>query len=106
MTFEGLLIHNIYKRTPSSSQNDLGEWTYSWTAGSTAIECRVNPISNEERLMMAGQFDDVKYKVYMDADETLSRGDQVTYSTEIYEVNEVLTDSSSHNKTAFLKLIT
>ena len=106
MTFESLLVHSIYKSSHTSSQNSFGEWTHTYTDGTSAISCRVNPIINEKRLDNTGFFDDVKYKVYMDADESLVRGDRVTYSSEEYRVKDVRTDSSSHNKTAFLSLIT
>ncbi len=106
MTFESLLIHSIYKSTQTSSQNDLGEWLYTYTTGTTAISCRVNPLSNAERLDPSGWFSDVRYNIYMDESESISAGDRITYSSEEYDVKDCVTDSSSHNKKASVRLIT
>ena len=106
ISFADLLVHNIYKQTSTSSQNDIGEWTHTWTTGTSAIECRVNPITGKDDILLTGRYDDVQYKVYMRASESVYRGDQVSYSSEIYEVKDVRIDSSTHNKTAYLKLIT
>jgi len=107
MTFEDLISsHTIYKSTHTSSQNDFGEMEHTYTDGTTPISCRINPLSNAERIDTTGIFDNVRYKAYMAADEDISRGDRVTYSSELYRVREVMIDSSSHHKTAFLELLT
>lgn len=106
MTFDSLLVHSIYLSTLSTTTNDFGETLETYTDGTTAISCRVNPLSNAERTDNTGFFDDVRYKVYMDDAEAVVRGDRITYSSEVYRVKEVLTDSSTHHKTVYIALIT
>jgi len=106
MTFESLLVHSIYLHVLSTTTNDFGETLETYTVGTSAISCRVNPLSNSERLDNTGLFDDVRYKVYMDDAESVVRGDRITYSSEVYKVREVQTDSSTHHKTAYIALIT
>jgi len=104
MTFDSLMIHNITKHSVVSSQNMLGEWTHTYTAGSTSIPCRINPLTAAEMTQLAGIYDDVKHKCYMKSSSTVTRGDRITYNDETYKVREVVIDSSSHHKTAYLVL--
>ena len=106
MTFESLLVDSIYLSTLTTTTNDFGETLETYTDGTTAIACRVNPITNAERLDPSGFFDNVQYKVYMDYAELVVKGDHVTYDSEEYKVKNAITDSSASNKTAFLELLT
>jgi len=103
MSFTGLLIHKIYKQYAYSSQNDFGEWAYSYsTQTSTGITCRVSPLQGMEQIDTTGKFDGVKYKCFMDDAETINTGDRVVYGSDIYRVKEMSIDSNSHHKTALL----
>jgi len=102
MTFESLLVHSIYKRTLTSSQNMLGEWIYTYADGSIAVSCRINPISNRERIDAGGRWDDVRYICYMDYSESINTGDHVTYGGNDYRMKEVVIDSSSHNRKGYM----
>ena len=101
MTFTGLLIHTVTSQTATSSQNTLGEWTYSYANGSS-ITCRCSPISAEQRTELSGYYDDVKYHCFMDDSESVSRGDKLIYNSNTYRVKEVILDSNSHHKTCLL----
>lgn len=109
MSFDGLLIHKIYKNVPYSSQNDFGEWAYSYsTQTSTGITCRVSPysitqLSDKESIITIGKYDNVKYKCFMDHSENINTGDRVVYSSDIYRVKETMIDSNTHHKTVLLE---
>ena len=105
MTYDSLMIHNIYLQSSTSSQNSFGEWINTYTTASTAEECRVNPVSAEELIKLPGAYDDVKYKVYCKSGSTIDRGMKAVYESNTYKVREVLIDSSHHHKKAYLALI-
>jgi len=105
MTFTSLLIHSVTPKTKASSQNALGEWSYTYTDG-TDITCRCSPVTAEQRMNLSGWYDDVKYNCFMDDSESVSRGDIIEYNSENYKVKELILDSSSHHKTALLVLKT
>jgi hypothetical protein len=103
MSFDGLLVHKIYKNTPYSSQNDFGEYSYSYsTQTATGITCRVSPLQGMETIDTTGKYDNVRYKCFMDDSETINTGDRVVYGSDIYRVKELTKDSNSHHKTALL----
>jgi len=106
MTFESLLNNNIYLRSKVSSQNDLGEWTYTYTTTTNPIKCRIRPIRARETLERPGLYDNVSLICYCLSSANISRGDQISYNNEFYKVREVLDDSSYHHKKALLELIT
>ena len=105
ITFESLLIHSITPQTKASSQNALGEWSYTYTDG-TDITCRCSPLTAAQTMNISGWYDDVKYNCFMDDSESVARGDRVEYGSDTYRVKEVILDSSSHHKTALLVLVT
>jgi len=106
MTFDNLLNNSIYLRTRASSQNQLGEWDYTYTDSTTATTCRVMPLTASERIDKTGLFDNVRYKCFCASSSTIHKDGQLTYRGEAYRVKEVLIDSSFHHKTALLQLIT
>jgi len=105
MTYDSLMIHDLYLQTTSSSQNAYGEWEKSYTTATTAIKCRVNPISAEDIRALPGVYDDVKYKVYCKSGAAITRDSRAQYNSITYRVKEVLDDSSHHNKKALLVLL-
>lgn len=103
MSFEGLLIHTIYKQEAYSSQNNFGEYAYSFsTQTSNGITCRVSPLLGMEIIDTTGKFDNVKYKCFMDDSEDIETGDRIVYGSDIYRIKELTTNSTSHHKTALL----
>jgi len=102
MTYESLLVHEIYKQTAYSSQNQLGEWEFSYSSSSTPISCRLVPLTASERIESAGKYDDVTYKCFVKYSTSISPGDRVTYNSEDYRVKEVIADSESHHKRLYL----
>jgi len=103
MTYESLLNNSITTRTRSSSQNEIGEWTYSYTDDSDSIICRMMPITARERIENTGLYDDVSYKCFCLSSASIDRDSQVKYNNNYYRVKEVVMDSSFHHKTALLK---
>jgi len=106
MSYESLMNNGFITRTKYSSQNVLGEWTYTYSSASTSTKCRMNPLSASERLDRTGLYDDVRYKCYCLSSASINRGDQVIYDNKNYKVKEVIQDSSFHHKKALLKEIT
>lgn len=106
MSFESLLNNSIYLRTRYSSQNILGEWSYTYSSSSTPTKCRIMPITASERIDTTGLFDNVKYKCFCLSSSSISRDSQIEYRSEYYRVKEVLMDSNFHHKTGLLQLIT
>ena len=106
MSFEGLLNNSIYLRTRYSSQNILGEWSYSYSSSSTPTKCRVMPLTASERIDTTGLFDNVRYKCFCLSSSSINRDQQIVYRNELYRVKEVIIDSSFHHKTGLLQLIT
>jgi len=105
MTYEGLLNDSIRFQTKASSQNDLGEWTYSWTTGSTGVICRMSPLSAMERLDQTGRYDDVSYKCFCESSAAIIRGDRAVWNSDTYRIKEVILDSSKHHKTGYLVIL-
>ena len=106
MTYEGLLNNSILLRTRASSQNILGEWTFTYTNSTSPTKCRVSPLSASERIDRTGLFDNVRYKCFCLSGASISRDGEVVYNGDNYRVKEVIMDSSHHHKTALLQLIT
>lgn len=105
MSFDDLLIHSLYIKTATSSQNSLGEWISTYTTSTTATSCRMNPLSAAEMVQMQGRYDDVRYKCYLTYSTSLNRGDRILYESEEYRVKDIHPDSSGHHKTAYLVLL-
>ena len=105
MSFESLLVHSCYKGTPASSQNSLGEWKFSWTYSSTATVCRVQPISDSERIQSPGRFDNVKSRVYFKPTETINLAYRLKYESEYYQIMDLRFDSSHHHLQALISQV-
>lgn len=102
MTFSSLLNNNILLQTKYSSQNDFGEWTYTYSGASTATKCRISPLSMAERIDNTGMFHDVTYKCFCLSSAGIVKDSRVNYAGDSYRIKEVLLDSESHHKTALL----
>jgi len=112
MSFEELLVHKIYKQTLTSSQNDFGEFAYTYiTQTSRPITCRISPLTGNETIDTTGRYDNVRYKCFISGTlpvSSLRMGDRIMYSSnltlsaDIYRVKELIIDSNSHHKTALL----
>ena len=105
MTFESLLEDEIYLQTTASSQNELGEWEYTYTTISTAINARMVPISDVDRRTIAGRWEDATLKAYVDYSVSVSPGDRIVYNSDTYLVDNVVWDSSKHHKTLILEIL-
>jgi hypothetical protein len=105
MSFEGFLIHNCYIQTKVSSQNDLGEWLFTYTTPSESFACRMSPISAMERIDLTGRFDDVRYRCFCMPDIDLTVDNRLVYNSEVYRVKESIVDSSVHHRIAYLTLL-
>lgn len=101
MSFDGLLIHICYIQTSASSQNSLGEWTYTWTDSSVSTECRMSPITYSERIELPGKFDDVTYRGFFKSG-AISIDDRLKFRDKIYRVKESILDSESHHLSTLL----
>jgi len=103
MTYESLLNNSIKLRTKYSSQNEIGEYTYTYSSASTTTKCRMSPVSNMEMIARPGLYEDVKYKCFCLSSSTIDINSQIDYNGEYYRVKQVIIDSSHHHKTALLK---
>ena len=101
MSYESLLIHNCNLGTKSSSQNYLGEWSFSWTYSTAESSCRIIPLSAKSRLEIQGIFDDVKYKVYFPSG-TITKDNRLRFNSSNYRVREILHDSSYHHEYCYV----
>ena len=102
MTYESLLNTICQLGTKASSQNTLGEWTYTWTYTSTDTDCRMNPISASKRIELIGRFDDVKYRAFLKSGTSISVDNRVQYSSKGYRVRDVHSDSEGHHVVALI----
>lgn len=102
MTYEGLLVHNMYLETKYSSQNSLGEWAATFSSATASTECRMSPLSAMERRDQTGRYDDVKYKCFCASSTNILKDQRLSWNSEQYRIKEVILDSSSHHKTAYL----
>lgn len=105
MTFNSLLNKSVSLQTKASSQNSLGEWSYSYTSASTPTICRLSPLSASERMNTTGRYDDVRFKCYLESGATITRDNRLIYNSETYRIKEAYLDSESHHITALLVLI-
>ena len=102
MSFSSLLEHNCYIQTRASSQNDIREWNYTYTTGTSKTKCRFSPLTAMERINNTGRYDDVSYKVGFEYDSDVERDSRLVYNNHIYRVKEVLIDSNFHHRTAYV----
>lgn len=105
MSYEDLLTHTCYLVTKASSQNYLGEWTYSWTDESSTTDCRMSPIAAEKRIEMSGRLDDVRYTGFFKSGASVTLDSRVKFEGKYYEVKERYYDSSRHHITCYLREI-
>jgi len=98
MSFESLLSDAIYKYSLISSQNELGEWVITPSSSSQLIKARVMPITDEERMVLAGLYPNVRLKIYVPYSTSISPGDRIIYNGEDYRVEEVIWDSAKTYK--------
>ncbi|RLF42837.1 MAG: hypothetical protein DRN17_07215 [Thermoplasmata archaeon] len=98
MTFEDLLTDAIYKYTLTSSQNELGEWVTGYSSSSVAINARVMPLTNEERMVIAGLYPNIRLKIYTPYSTIIEPSDLISYNGEMYKVEEVVWDSEKTYK--------
>ena len=106
MTFDSLLIQEIFLQIRYSSQNEIGEWNYLYSSSATHTDCRMSPLTANERIDRTGLFDNVKYKCFVPSGTALSRDMRVEYRGDSYRVKDTIIDSSGHHKTGLLQLIT
>ena len=102
MSYEGLLIHDMYLETKYSSQDVLGSWEYTFSSATSTTDCRMSPLSAMERRDVTGRYDDVKYKCFCKSSSSITRDQRLTWNNEDYRIKEVIIDSSGHHKTAYL----
>jgi len=102
MSFDDLLTHNSYLVTKASSQNYLGEWTYTWTDASTITKCRMSPISAEKRIEMPGRYDNIAYTGFFKSGTSVTNNNRVKFENKYYVVKERYYDSSRHHITCLL----
>ena len=105
MTYTSLLNNSIKLREKYSSQNEIGEWTFSYSSSTINTKCRMSPVSNMEMITKPGLYEDVKYKCFCLSSAAITIDSQVQYRDEYYRVKQVIIDSSHHHKTALLKEI-
>jgi len=98
MSFTSLLTDTIYKYVLASSQNELGEWIISPSGSSQSIKARVMPLTDEERMVLAGIYPNVRLKIYTPYSTSISPGDRIIYNGETYRVEEVIWDSEKTYK--------
>lgn len=104
MSYESLLIDRMHLQTKSSSQNDFGEWSYSYASSTDQTKCRMSPLSAMERQDQSGRFDDVKYKCFCLSSASIARDNRLIWNGDTYRIKEVILDSSKHHKTGYLVL--
>jgi hypothetical protein len=105
MSFESLLIHEIYLKTKYSSQNAFGEWEYSTSSATSTTKCRLRPLTAEELIQLSGRWEDVSYKGYFLSGANVNRGDEILHGTNSFRVKESYPDSSHHHvETLLVKL--
>jgi hypothetical protein len=105
MSYDSLLIHECYLGTPASSQNSLGEWKVTWSYSTTHTDCRVQPITERERITSPGRFDDVTSRIYFKSTADVNLGDKVKYGSDYFRIIDCRFDSSSHHKQALVAQI-
>ena len=102
MTYESLMNNNFYLATKASSQNEIGEYTYTYTNQTTPNKCRMVPISDRYRLENQGFYDDVKYTCFCLSSSSIEKNSRILYNGKHYNVKEMYMDSSFHHKKALL----
>ena len=105
MSFDSLLNTDIYLVTKGSSQNYLGEWTYTWTDSTSTTKCRLSPITIAQRIQMAGAYDDVNYFGFFASGTAVTFNSRVKYGSSYYEIRERQYESSNHHITCTLSEI-
>jgi len=105
MSFDALLTHDSYLVTKASSQNYLGEWTYTWTDSTTVTECRMSPITATQKIQMIGKYDDVTYFGFFKSGTAVTFNNRVKFEGLYYQVKSRQYDSSRHHITCMLSEI-
>jgi len=86
----------------SSSQNTLGEWKLSWIYGTSPVSCRASPITAEQRVELAGLYDNVRYTLFLPSSSHITINNRIVYEGDYYRINDIRFDSSHHHLTALI----
>jgi len=106
MTYEGLLIHNCYIGSSTSSINEFGEVRpETWTYSTTSTKCRFVPLTLEEQSKIGGEFNKISYKVFFLSSASIDMGGRISYSGDYYYVRSKYFDSSHHHITCIVEQI-
>ncbi len=103
MTHYTTLLNKIVSvYTQNTTPNSLGEDVETMTLSDSNVICRLVPVSAEQKNMLPGEFEDVKYNGYFLSSQSLSTNDQIGYDGKMYKIREVYIDSSGHTRKALL----
>ena len=102
MSYNSLLVHSCYIQTKATSQNYLGESTYTWTSASSTTKCRMSPISASERIEYPGRFEDVTFRGFFKNDAGVTIDNRIVYDGNTYTVKEKILDSKGHHISTLL----
>jgi len=103
MSYISLMEHTCYLVTKASSQNYLGEWTYTWTDSTSKTDCRMSPLTASERIEAQGRFDDVSFRGFFKSGTSITVDNRIKYRNKHYVVKEMSYDSNFHHITTLLR---
>jgi hypothetical protein len=101
--YNSLLDDTVDIKTRSiESTNDWGEPLYEWETTEN-IKCKIFRVSYEEIKKSAGEWENIKYKIYFKNSQSLDLQDRIVYESKEYEIVDIFEDCESQFKRALVK---
>jgi len=98
MSYNDLLKQKCNLLTSYSSQNEWGDWTYTYSSAASDTSCRMTAVSEYETLEQFGRHDDIRYFGYFQSSAAIREGEQLTFNGDRYIIREVIVDAEGHHK--------
>ena len=105
MSFSNLLSHKVWIVSQTISSNALGEINMDsgWDTSSSAMG-RMSPISDYIAVQSKGEYEGVKYKLFLLPDTTITYDNEIIYDGDTYIIKSIKKDSLQHHLECLLTM--
>jgi len=105
MSFKNLLSHKVWILTQTISSNALGEINMDagWNTSSSAMG-RMSPISDYLSVQSKGEYEGVRYKLFLLPDTAINYDNEILYDDNRYIIKSIKKDSLNHHLECLLTM--
>ena len=90
MSFRGLCNQTMTVQRPTVSQDDIGAPTRTWTNRYSGKKCRLEQLTDTERLVAGREGVEATHRLYYLPDLTIAEKDRVRIDSTKYEIESVV----------------